>query len=170
MPYDYYTRLKVRRYGFHGTSHRYVSARAAELLGKPVEDLKMVVCHLGNGSSLSAVKGGKSIDTSMGLTPLEGVLMGTRAGSIDTAIVEYVMKQDHLTIDQMMDVLNKKSGLLGVSGISSDMRDVCAAADAGDEQSKLALDVWAYGVKKYIGAYAAAMGGLDSYVFTAGLG
>ena len=170
VPYDYYTRLKVRRYGFHGTSHRYVSGRAAELLGKPIEDLKMVVCHLGNGSSLSAVKGGKSIDTSMGLTPLEGVLMGTRAGSIDTAIVEYVMKQDHLTIDQMMDVLNKKSGLLGVSGISSDMRDVCAAADAGDEQSKLALDVWAYGVKKYIGAYAAAMGGLDAIVFTAGIG
>ena len=170
VPYDYYTRLKVRRYGFHGTSHRYVSQRAAALLGKPAEQLKLIVCHLGNGSSLSAVDGGKSVDTSMGLTPLEGVLMGTRAGSIDTAVVEYVMKQDNLTIDQMMNVLNKKSGLVGLSQKSSDMRDVMAAAAQGDKLCQQTLDVWAYGVRKYIGAYAAAMGGLDAIAFTAGIG
>ena len=170
LPMDYYRRLKVRRYGFHGTSHRFVSQRAAELAPVKKEDLKLIVCHLGNGSSLSAVKGGKSIDTSMGMTPLDGVLMGTRSGSIDPAILEYVMQQDNLDIQQMTAVLNKKSGLEGLSGVSSDMRDINAAADSGNADARTALNMWAYGVKKYIGAYAAAMGGLDMIAFTAGIG
>lgn len=169
LPMDYYERLKVRRYGFHGTSHRFVSARAMELLNVPKERSRIIVCHLGNGSSISAVVGGKSVDTSMGLTPLEGVVMGTRSGSIDPAIIEFLMKRDNLTIDQVTSVLNKKSGLLGLSG-HSDMRDVMTAAEEGDEDSQLTIDVWVYGIRKYIGAYAAAMGGVDAIVFTAGIG
>ncbi len=170
LPLDYYNRLKVRRYGFHGTSHRYVTARALELLGKPVEDTKIITCHLGNGSSLTAVQGGKSVDTSLGLTPLEGVVMGTRSGNIDPAIIQFVMESEGLNIDEVMEVLNKKSGLTGLSGRSSDMRDVRTGADEGDEKCQMALKVWAYGIRKYIGAYAAAMGGLDALVFTAGIG
>ena len=170
LPLDYYNRLKVRRYGFHGTSHRYVAARALELLGKPVEDTKIITCHLGNGSSLTAVQGGKSVDTSLGLTPLEGVVMGTRSGSIDPAIIQFVMESEGLDIDEMMEVLNKQSGLTGLSGRSSDMRDVRNGADEGDAKCQMALKVWAYGIRKYIGAYAAAMGGLDALVFTAGIG
>lgn len=170
LPYEYYTRLKVRRYGFHGTSHKYVAARTAEILGRPLNELKLIICHLGNGSSLSAVDGGKSIDTTMGMTPLEGVVMGTRSGNIDPAIIEYVMKQQNMTIDEVMSVLNKQSGLLGLSGNSSDMRDIWKGADAGDQRCKVALDVLSYGIRKYIGAYAAAMGGLDALIFTAGIG
>jgi len=169
LPMDYYRRLKVRRYGFHGTSHRFVSARAMELLDVPKESSRIIVCHLGNGSSITAVKGGKSVDTSMGLTPLEGVVMGTRSGSIDPAIIEFLMKRDNLTIDQVTSVLNKKSGLVGLSG-HSDMRDLMTAAESGDEDAQLTIDVWAYGIRKYIGAYAAAMGGVDAIVFTAGIG
>lgn len=170
LPYDYYKRLKVRRYGFHGTSHSYVSKRAAEMLGKPVTELKMVTCHLGNGSSITAVDGGKSVDTSMGMTPLEGVVMGTRSGSIDPAILEYVMQHENLTIEEMTNVLNKKSGVDGLSGVSSDMRDLTDAVNAGNEQAIVTQDVLCYGIKKYIGAYAAAMGGLDAIIFTAGVG
>ena len=170
VPVDYYKRLKIRRYGFHGTSHDFVSRRTAELIGKPIESLKIVVCHLGNGSSITAVDGGKSVDTSMGMTPLEGVLMGTRSGSLDPAIVEYIMKQEHMDVDHVMNVLNKESGLIGVSDASSDMRDIIAKGEAGDAQCRIAQEVWAYGIRKYIGAYAAAMGGLDAVVFTAGIG
>ncbi|NLG26093.1 MAG: acetate kinase [Clostridiales bacterium] len=170
LPIDYYRRLKVRRYGFHGTSHGYVSRRTARLLGRPAEQLKIVVCHLGNGSSITAVDGGRSVDTSMGMTPLEGVIMGTRSGSIDPSIIEQIMVRDQVPAEQVMTILNKKSGLLGLSGRSSDMRDVLNAAEAGDGQCEMALDVWAYGIRKYIGAYAAAMGGLDAVVFTAGIG
>ena len=170
LPYDYYTRLKIRRYGFHGTSHRFVSSLAQRMLGKPVEDLKIVVCHLGNGASLSAVKGGRSIDNSMGMTPLEGVVMGTRSGDLDPAIIEHVMAQEKISVRDVMDVLNKKSGILGLSGIASDMRDVADAAEKGDRAALRALEVYDYRVRKYIGAYAAAMGGLDAIVFTAGIG
>ena len=170
LPMEYYERLKVRRYGFHGTSHRYVSARTAEFLGKKPEELKIITCHLGNGSSLCAVDGGHCVDTSMGITPLEGVLMGTRCGSMDPAVVQYVCNNDHLTVDEMLTICNKKSGLLGISGVSSDMRDVMAAADAGNERAVIARDMLVYGVKKYIGSYAAAMGGVDVIVFTAGIG
>jgi acetate kinase len=170
LPMDYYRRYKVRRYGFHGTSHYYVSRRTAKLMNKPVEDLKIIVCHLGNGSSISAVDKGKSIDTSMGFTPLEGVVMGTRSGTIDPAIIEYLMHQDNASISDVMTTLNKRSGLLGLSGISNDMRDIIAEAEAGSKQCATTLDVWAYGIRKYIGAYAAAMGGLDAISFTAGIG
>ena len=170
VPKKYYDELHVRRYGFHGTSHRYVSGRALEFLGMPVEGSKVVVCHLGNGSSLSAVVDGKCVDTSMGLTPLEGVLMGTRAGSMDTAVAQYIMQNTGMSIDEVMNELNKKSGFLGVSGVSSDMRDVMAAAADGNENAKLSVEMWAYGIKKLIGGYAAAMGGLDVLVFTAGIG
>lgn len=170
VPYDYYERLKVRRYGFHGTSHRYVSQKCIELLGKPAEETKIVTCHLGNGSSLCAVKGGKSIDTSMGMTPLEGVLMGSRSGSIDPAIIEYVMREDNITIEQMISVLNKKSGMQGLDGLTSDMRDMMDGILEGNERCKMAFEVWCHGVVKYIGAYAAVMGGLDAIVFTAGIG
>lgn len=170
LPYDYYSRLKVRRYGFHGTSHRYVSQRAADFLGKKIEDLKIITCHLGNGSSMCAVSGGKSVDTSMGMTPLEGVLMGTRSGSVDPASLQFIMNHEGLNIDQMMDILNKKSGLLGVSGLSSDMRDIEEAAANGNEKAAISLEMLSYGIKKYIGAYAAAMGGVDAIVFTAGIG
>lgn len=169
LPYEAYTKHKVRRYGFHGTSHRYVSMCAAELMGNP-KQLKLITCHLGNGSSLSAVQDGKCVDTSMGLTPLEGVIMGTRCGSIDPAIVKYMMERENMTIEEMDNYMNKKSGVLGLSGISSDFRDLSSAADAGNERAKMALEAFAYSVKKYFGSYAAAMGGLDCIAFTAGIG
>ena len=170
LPYEYYEKYKVRRYGFHGTSHSFVSKRAAEVAGKPYEDLKIIVCHLGNGASLSAVKNGKSVDTSMGLTPLEGLIMGTRSGDMDPAIMEFIAKKENLDIAGMMNVLNKKSGLLGMTGISSDFRDVRKASEEGNERAALAQDVFCYRVVKYIGAYAAAMNGVDAICFTAGLG
>ncbi len=170
VPKDYYTRLKVRRYGFHGTSHRYVSARAAEFLGMKKEDLRIITCHLGNGSSVAAVDHGKCVDTSMGITPLEGLLMGTRCGSMDPAVVQYICNQDHISVDEMLNICNKKSGLLGISCVSSDMREVTAAADAGNEDAIIARDMLVEGVRKYIGAYAAVMHGVDVIVFTAGIG
>ncbi|MDR0325557.1 MAG: acetate kinase [Oscillospiraceae bacterium] len=170
LPYDYYERLKIRRYGFHGTSHRYVSRRAAEMLGRPIEDLKIITCHMGNGSSLAAIKGGQSVDTSMGFTPLEGVPMGTRSGSIDPAIIQYLMVKENLTIIQVTEILNKKSGVLGISGVSSDFRDLLESATEGNNRAQAALDIFTYDVKKTIGGYAAAMGGCDALVFTAGIG
>ena len=167
IPTEYYEKYQIRRYGFHGTSHRFVSGRAAELLGK---GKKIVVCHLGNGSSLSAVVDGKCVDTSMGLTPLEGVLMGTRSGDLDAAVVECIANNEKMTPTEVLNMLNKKSGFLGLSGVSSDMRDVWAAAKEGNEKAKLALEQWAYRISKYIGAYAAAMGGIDAIIFTAGIG
>jgi len=170
LSYDAYSEYGIRRYGFHGTSHKYVSARYAKLVGKDKKDIKLVTCHLGNGSSMCAVDGGICVDTSMGLTPLAGVVMGTRCGDIDPAIVPYLMKEMKLDPDQMSTYMNKKCGVLGISGISSDFRDLAAAAKEGNERAALALEVFCYGVKKYIGAYAAAMGGLDAIVFTAGIG
>ncbi len=170
IPMDYYRRLRVRRYGFHGTSHMYVSQRAAEMLGKKPEEVRVITCHLGNGSSIAAVAYGKCIDTSMGLTPLEGVLMGTRSGSVDPAVLQFIMNNENISIDEMLDILNKKSGFLGISGVSSDMRDVEDAAAEGNEDAITALEIQSYGVRKYIGAYAAAMGGVDAIVFTAGIG
>lgn len=170
LPYEYYEKYKVRRYGFHGTSHSFVSKRAAELLGKPYDQLKTIVCHLGNGASVCAVKNGKSVDTSMGLTPLEGLIMGTRSGDIDPAILEFISKKEGLDIAGLMNMLNKKSGVLGVSGISSDFRDLEDAAKAGNPAGARALNVYNYHVAKYIGAYAAAMNGVDCIAFTAGLG
>jgi len=170
LPYEYYENYKVRRYGFHGTSHSFVSKRAAEVAGKPYEDLKIIVCHLGNGASLSAVKNGKSVDTSMGLTPLEGLIMGTRSGDMDPAIMEYISKKENLDIAGVMNVLNKKSGVLGLSGVSSDFRDLEEAANAGNARAEKALKAYNYRVVKYIGAYAAAMDGVDVIAFTAGLG
>ncbi|WP_417039763.1 acetate/propionate family kinase, partial [Clostridium porci] len=170
LPYEYYETYKVRRYGFHGTSHSYVSKRTAEFLGKPYDSLKTIVCHLGNGSSVSAVLNGKSIDTSMGFTPLEGLVMGTRSGDVDPGVMQFLMHKEHLDIDQMMDILNKKSGIYGMSGVSSDCRDVENAANAGHKRAKIALESFAYRVAKYVGAYAAAMGGVDAITFTAGVG
>ena len=170
IPYEYYEKYKIRRYGFHGTSHNYVSGKAAELLGKDIKDINIVTCHLGNGSSVAAVKGGKVIDTTMGLTPLAGILMGTRSGDIDPAIVTFLMEKENLGIDEINAVLNKKSGVLGVSGVSSDFRDLCAAAEEGNKKAEAALKMFSYGIKKYIGSYAAAMGGVDAVVFTAGVG
>ena len=171
LPYEYYEKYKVRRYGFHGTSHSFVSKRAAEILGVPYDQTKTIVCHLGNGSSVTAVLNGKSIDTSMGLTPLEGLVMGTRSGDIDPAILEFIAKKENLDIDGLMDVVNKKSGVYGLSGnLSSDFRDLWDAADAGNEKAKVALEVFAYRVAKYVGAYVAAMNGVDNIVFTAGIG
>lgn len=170
LPYDYYKTDKVRRYGFHGTSHMYVSARAAEMLDKPAAELKIITCHLGNGSSVTAVDGGRSVDTSMGFTPVAGLPMGTRVGDIDAGILQYLMNKYKLSIDEMLDILNKKSGVMGVSGVSSDFRDLEEAAEKGNQQAALAIDMFNYGVKKLIGAYAAAMGGVDAIVFTAGVG
>ena len=171
LPYEYYEKYKVRRYGFHGTSHSFVSKRTAEFLGKNVEDMKIIVCHLGNGSSISAVKYGESIDTSMGLTPLEGVPMGTRSGDIDPAILEFLAKKENMDIFQLTAMLNKKSGVFGVSdGVSSDFRDLENAAAEGNDKAQLARDVFAYNVAKYVGAYAAAMNGVDAIAFTAGVG
>lgn len=170
VPYDYYKRLRIRRYGFHGTSHRYVSARGPEFLGLKKEDVKTVTCHLGNGSSLCAVKNGKCVDTSMGLTPLEGVVMGTRSGNLDPAVLQFIMNNDNIGIDELLQILNRSSGLLGISGVSSDMRDVDKAAEEGNERAQLAQHMLYRGIQKYIGAYAAIMGGLDILIFTAGIG
>jgi acetate kinase len=170
LPYEYYERDHVRRYGFHGTSHRYVSQRTAELLGKPLSETKIITCHLGNGASLAAIDGGKSVDTSMGFTPLEGLVMGTRCGDIDPQIVTYIMGKEKLTLEQMNDIMNKKSGVLGISGVSSDFRDIEDAAAAGNERAVLALDIYHSNVRKYIAAYAAVLGSVDAIVFTAGLG
>jgi len=170
IPYEYYKKYKIRRYGFHGTSHRYVSARAAKLLGKDPKELKIVTCHLGNGSSITAVDGGKSVDTTMGFTPLDGLLMGTRTGSLDPAIVTFLMEKENLTPKEADTIFNKKSGALGVSGISSDFRDLIAAVKEGNERAALAIEIFCYQVRKYIGSFAAAMGGLDAVVFTAGVG
>ena len=170
LPYEYYTQDKVRRYGFHGTSHKYVAGRAAAMLGKPVEELKLISCHLGNGSSITAIDGGKSVDTSMGFTPLAGLPMGTRSGDLDAGILEYLMNKHGYSIDEMLNILNKKSGVLGISGVSSDFRDLEDAAPKGNQRAQLALDSFSYNVKKLIGAYAAAMGGVDAIIFTAGVG
>lgn len=170
IPYEYYEKYKVRRYGFHGTSNSYVSKRTAEIVGKPYDQMKIIVCHLGNGASISAVNCGKSVDTSMGLTPLEGLVMGTRSGDLDPAIIDFVGKKEGLSLDEMNEVLNKKSGMLGISGVSSDGRDLEAAAESGNKRAQLALDVFDYRVIKYIGAYAAAMNGVDAIAFTAGIG
>ena len=170
IPYDYYKKYKVRRYGFHGTSHEFVSKRAAEFLGKDIDNFKVIVCHLGNGASISAVKNGKCIDTSMGLTPLEGLFMGTRSGDLDPAIIQFISNKEKLSIDEMLNILNKKSGVLGLSEVSSDFRDLGEAADNGNEQAKTTLEAYSYRVAKYIGSYAAAMNGVDAIVFTAGVG
>ena len=170
IPYEYYEQDKVRRYGFHGTSHRFVSQRVAAMLGRPIEELKVITCHLGNGSSIAAIQGGKCVDTTMGLTPLAGLPMGTRAGDMDAGVMEFLMNKYDLSIKEMMNILNKKSGVQGISGVSSDFRDLYAAADSGNVRARLAIDVFAYSVKKYIGAYAAVMGGVDAIVFTAGVG
>lgn len=171
IPYEYYENYKVRRYGFHGTSHDYVSKRTAEFLGKNIEDMKIIVCHLGNGASISAVQNGKCIDTSMGLTPLEGLIMGTRSGDLDPAIIEFICNKDNISVSEMLTILNKKSGVLGLSGgFSSDFRDLAEAADKGNIQAAKALDTYAYRVAKYIGSYVAAMNGVDAITFTAGIG
>lgn len=171
LPYELYKENGIRKYGFHGTSHKYVSGKVAEVLGKYIKDLKIVTCHLGNGVSLTAVKNGKSIDTTMGFTPLAGMPMGTRSGDIDPAIVIYLIKELGYSVDEVNEILNKKSGILGISGLSSDFRDVRDAAyKKGDERSLLAIDIYTYKIRTQIGAYAAAMGGLDVIVFTAGIG
>lgn len=171
IPYEYYEKYRIRRYGFHGTSHSYVSKRAAELLGKDYEEAKIIVCHLGNGASVSAVKNGKCVDTSMGLTPLEGLMMGTRSGDIDPAIVEFLAHKEDLSIDEIMSILNKKSGMYGLSGyLSSDSRDLHAASDEGKPEGIRTIKTYCYRVAKYIGAYVAAMNGVDAICFTAGIG
>ena len=171
LPYNYYEDYKIRRYGFHGTSHSFVSKKAAEVMEKPYEELKTIVCHLGNGSSVTAVMNGQSVDTSMGMTPLEGLVMGTRSGNIDPAIMEFIAEKEHLDIAGVMDVLNKKSGVFGISGeLSSDFRDLTNAMNSGDKKAKIAMDVFSYNVAKYVGAYAAVMNGVDDIVFTAGIG
>ena len=171
LPYEYYEKYAVRRYGFHGTSHSFVSKRASEILGKSYEDMKTIVCHLGNGASISAVLNGECVDTSMGLTPLEGLVMGTRSGDIDPAILEFIAKKEGLNITELMNMLNKKSGVYGLSNnLSSDFRDLETAADEGNKQAQVALDVFCYRVAKYVGSYVAAMNGVDTIVFTAGIG
>ena len=170
VPYEYYEKYAVRRYGFHGTSHRYVSQRCAELMGKDIKDTKIITCHLGNGSSITAIKGGKVIDTSMGLTPLDGIMMGTRTGSLDPSVVTFIAEKEGFTPSEMDTLLNKKSGFLGISGVSSDDRDVTAAAESGNERAKLAIEILEYQILKYIGSYTAALGGVDAIVFTAGIG
>ncbi len=170
IPYEYYEKYKVRKYGFHGTSHSFVSKRTAELMGRPIEDLKIIVCHLGNGASICAVDGGKSVDTSMGLSPLEGLIMGTRSGDIDPSAMEFLCKKENLDIAGILNVLNKKSGVQGLSGVSSDFRDLQAGSDEGNERCRMAVDVFCYRVLKYIGSYVAAMNGVDAIAFTAGLG
>lgn len=170
LPYEYYEKYKIRRYGFHGTSHSFVAKRAAELNGLDYNNSKIIVCHLGNGASISAVLNGKSVDTSMGFTPLEGLIMGTRSGSIDPAIVEFIANKENKSIEEVMNVLNKKSGVYGMSGVSSDFRDLETAANAGNERAKIATEVFVYRVARYIGSYTAAMNGVDAIAFTAGLG
>ena len=170
LPYEYYEKYKIRRYGFHGTSHKYVSQQASEMLGIPIENLRLITCHLGNGSSIAAIKGGKSMDTSMGFTPLAGLPMGTRAGNIDPAIISFLCDHEHKGADEIIDVLNKKSGMLGISGVSSDFRDLDTAIEEGNKRAKLAKDMFNLSVKKIIGSYIAEMGGVDAIVFTAGVG
>ncbi|MFC0270299.1 acetate kinase [Metabacillus herbersteinensis] len=170
LPYDYYEKYGIRKYGFHGTSHKYVSERAAELLGRPVEHLRLISCHLGNGASIAAIEGGQSIDTSMGFTPLAGVAMGTRSGNIDPALIPYIMEKTGDSVIEVLDTLNKKSGLLGISGLSSDLRDIEQATEDGDNRAKTALEVFASRIHKYIGSYAARMSGVDAIIFTAGIG
>lgn len=171
LPYDYYEKYKIRRYGFHGTSHDFVSNRVAEILGKKREDLKIIVCHLGNGASVSAVKNGQCVDTSMGLTPLEGLIMGTRSGDLDPAIISFISQKENLSAEEVINICNKKSGVLGLSdGLSSDFRDLGNAAEEGNEKAKTALETWSYRVAKYVGAYVAAMNGVDVIAFTAGVG
>jgi acetate kinase len=170
LPYEIYEKYGVRKYGFHGTSHKYVSQRAAVMLNKPVEELKLISCHLGNGASICAIKYGKSIETSMGFTPLAGLAMGTRSGTLDPAVISFLMEKEKMSVKEINDYLNKKSGVLGISGVSSDFRDIEAAADEGNERAALAIEIFCYRVKKYIGEYAAVMGGLDAVLFTAGIG
>ena len=170
LPYEIYEKYGLRRYGFHGTSHKYVSERAAQMLNKPIEELKVISCHLGNGASICAVKHGKSIETSMGFTPLQGLCMGTRSGTIDPAVISFLMEKEKMTVKDISDFLNKKSGVLGVSGVSSDFRDIQEAAESGNERAKLALDIFCYRVKRFIGDYIAIMNGVDAVVFTAGIG
>jgi len=170
IPYELYEKHKIRKYGFHGTSHKYVSMYAADMLGKPYDKMKIVTCHLGNGASICAIAGGVSVDTSMGLTPLEGLVMGTRSGDIDPAVIPFVMQKENKTAEEVVDMLNKKSGVRGVSGVSSDFRDLTAAEEQGNKKAKAAMDLFCYRVAKYVGSYAAAMNGIDALVFTAGVG
>ncbi len=170
LPYEYYEKYGIRKYGFHGTSHKYVSQRAAVLLKKPLSELKLISCHLGNGASIAAIRGGKSMETSMGFTPLDGLMMGTRSGALDPAIVTYIMCREQFSVDQMNDFLNNKCGALGVSGISSDFRDIEVAAEQGSHRAQLALDIFEHDVRQFIGSYAAVMGGVDALIFTAGVG
>ncbi len=170
VPYEYYEKYQIRRYGFHGTSHRYVSARCAQLMGKDLKNIKMITCHLGNGSSIAAIQDGKVIDTSMGLTPLDGFMMGTRTGTLDPSVVTFIAEKENMTPKEMSDMLNRKSGLLGISGVSSDDRDICKAVEEGNERAILAHDMLEYEIIKFIGSYAAALNGCDAIVFTAGLG
>lgn len=170
LPYEYYEKYGIRKYGFHGTSHKYVSERASEMLGRPLENLRLISCHLGNGASIAAIDGGKSIDTSMGFTPLAGVTMGTRSGNIDPALIPYIMEKADLSAEEVMNVLNKKSGMLALSGFSSDLRDIEIQSEEGNERAQLALEVFTSRIHKYIGSYAARMHGLDAVIFTAGIG
>ena len=170
LPYQYYKEYGIRKYGFHGTSHKYVSGRAAEMLGRPLEQLRLISCHLGNGASIAAIEGGRSIDTSMGFTPLAGVTMGTRSGNIDPALIPFLMEKTDKSAEGVLDVLNKQSGMLGVSGFSSDLRDIETQSAEGNERAKLALDVFSNRIHKYIGSYAARMNGVDAIIFTAGIG
>ncbi|PQQ67320.1 acetate kinase [Acetivibrio saccincola] len=170
LPYEIYEKYRLRRYGFHGTSHKYVSERAAQILNRPIEELKIITCHLGNGASICAVKYGKSVETSMGFTPLQGLCMGTRSGTIDPAVISFLMEKEKMTVKDISDFLNKKSGVLGVSGVSSDFRDIQEAAENGNDRAQLALDIFCYRVKGFIGDYAAIMNGVDAVVFTAGIG
>jgi len=170
LPYEMYEKYGVRKYGFHGTSHKYVAERAAAMLNKPLETLRLITCHLGNGASICAIKNGKSVDTSMGFTPLAGLVMGTRSGTIDPAVVFFLMEKGKMSVSEVNEYLNKKSGVLGISGVSSDFRDIQEAADNGNERAQLAIDVFCYRVKKYIGEYSAVTGGIDAVVFTAGIG
>lgn len=170
LPYEYYEKYGIRKYGFHGTSHKYVTERAAELLNRPLETTRLISCHLGNGASIAAVEGGRSLDTSMGFTPLAGLTMGTRSGNIDPALIPYIMEQTGKSVEEVLDVLNKQSGMLAVSGFSSDLRDIEIEASKGNERAQLALDVFADRIHKYIGSYAARMGGVDAIIFTAGIG
>ncbi|WP_019152647.1 acetate kinase [Robertmurraya massiliosenegalensis] len=170
LPYEYYEKYGIRKYGFHGTSHKFVSERAAEILGRPMNSLRLISCHLGNGASIAAIENGKSIDTSMGFTPLEGVVMGTRSGTIDPAIIPFIMMKTGKSVDEVLSILNKESGLLGLSGFSSDLRDIEARAEQGDHRAELALDIFASRIHQYIGSYAARMNGVDAVIFTAGIG
>ncbi len=170
LPYEYYEKYGIRRYGFHGTSHKFVSHRVADKMGKNIEDLKIITCHLGNGSSIAAIQNGKVVDTSMGFTPLDGFMMGTRSGGVDPSAVTYIMKKENLTPDQMDEILNKQSGVNAISGVSSDDRDICAAQNAGNERATLAHEMQAYEIAKFIGSYIAAMNGVDAIVFTGGIG